>query len=204
MIEIDRALADLSDIRSRLAAGTLFQGFGPAIIATTGGLAIVVAIAQTLWPTLLADTPERLLAVWIAAAMVAAGLIGVEMIARSQRHHGGLSTAMIVNTIEQFLPAGFAGAVIGAVLLKFAPQNLWMLPGLWQLLVALGIFAAVRSLPRAVLLAAGWYFVSGTAVLILGSEEQTLSPWMMGVPFGTGQFLVAAVLHFAEGQRDEG
>lgn len=204
MNDLDKALADITDIRSRLAAGAMFQGFGPAVIAATGALALAGAAAQTLWRDLLADTPESFLALWIAIAIVAAGLIGIETIARSRRRHGGLATAMILNAVEQFLPAGFAGAAIAAVLLKFAPQNVWMLPGLWQILVALGIFAAARSLPRAVALPAGWYFVAGAAVLIVASQEQTLSPWMMGLPFSIGQLLVAAVLHFAEGECDEG
>jgi hypothetical protein len=124
------------------------------------------------------------------------------MIARSRRRHGGLSTAMIVNALELFLPAGFAGAVIAAVFLKFSPLNYWMLPGLWQIFVALGTFAAARCLPRTVMLAAAWYFLAGTAVLIMASKELTLSPWMMGLPFGIGQLLMAAVLHFAEGEYD--
>ncbi len=202
MTELDKALADIADIRSRLAAGTMFQGFGPAVIASSGLLAFAGAAMQTLWPDL-AGTPEAFLAVWAGIAAVAAGLIGAEMIARARRHHGGLSSAMIFNAIEQFVPSAFAGAALAAILLRFSPQNVWMLPGLWQILVALGLFAAVRSLPRGVMLPAGWYFLSGAAVLIGASEEQALSPWMMGLPFGLGQLLAASVLHFAQGGRHE-
>ena len=31
-------------------------------------------------------------------------------------------------------------------------ETLWVLPGLWQVLVSLGVFASVRSLPRSVAL----------------------------------------------------
>jgi hypothetical protein len=54
-----------------------------------------------------------------------------------------------------------------------------------------------------VVLAAAWYFVAGTATLVIGSADQNLSPWMMGLPFGIGQLLLAAVLHLAEGTGDE-
>jgi hypothetical protein len=202
MTDVDKALADLADIRTRLAAGTLFQGFGPAVIAMSGFLAFAAAAAQALWPDPLANSPEIFLAAWIAVAVVAAALIGIEMVARSRRRHGGLSTAMIVHALEQFLPAGFAGAVTTAVFLKFSPLNTWMLPGLWQIFVALGTFAAARCLPRTVMLAAAWYFLSGTAVLIVAAGELALSPWMMGLPFGIGQLLMAAALHFAEGEYD--
>lgn len=202
MTELDKALADLAHIRARLAAGTLFQGLGPAAIAATGLLALATAEAQALWPHRLAASGEIFLAIWVAVAIAAAALIGGEMIARSRRRHGGLSTPMIVNALEQFLPAGFGGAAVAAVFVRFSPQNCWMLPGLWQIFVALGIFAATRCLPRTVMLAGAWYFLAGTAVLILASEDEALSPWLMGLPFGAGQLLIAATLHFAEGESD--
>jgi hypothetical protein len=202
MTELDKALADLAHIRARLVAGTLFQGFGPAAIAVTGLLAIATAEAQAFWPDALARSGQRFLTIWVAVAIAAAALIGCEMIARSRRRHGGLSTSMIVNALEQFLPAAFGGVAVAAVFVQFSPQSCWMLPGLWQIFVALGIFAAARCLPRTVMLAGAWYFLAGTAVLILASQDETLSPWLMGLPFGAGQLLMAAALHFAEGDGD--
>jgi hypothetical protein len=207
MRNLDRALADITSIRSQLAAGTMFRGFGPAVIAATGGLALVTAGAQSVWPDELAREPFVFLMCWAATAVVSAALIGAEMLARSRRHHAGLADAMILNAIEQFLPAGFAGGAIAGVLLIFAPEALWILPGLWQILVALGIFASVRTLPRSITLVGAWYFVAGICVLIIASFSQTLSPqnlspWSMGLPFAIGQFLMAAVLHFASGEHD--
>lgn len=202
MRNIDRALADISDIRSQLASGTLFRGFGPAVMAVTGVLALITAGAQTIWAAELARDPRIFLLCWGAAAVISAGLVGAEMLARSRRHHAGLADAMVMNAIEQFLPAGFAGGAIACVLLVFAPGSLWLLPGLWQILVALGIFASVRSLPRAISLVGAWYFVAGICVLIIASMNQDLSPWMMGLPFAIGQFLMAAVLRLASGEHD--
>jgi hypothetical protein len=85
---------------------------------------------------------------------------------------------------------------------KFAPETLWMLPGLWQVLVSLGIFASVRSLPRTVAFAGAWYFLAGFTALLLASESHALSPWIMGLPFVIGQLLMAALLHFASGETD--
>jgi hypothetical protein len=124
------------------------------------------------------------------------------MQARSQRHHSGLADAMIHQAVEQFLPAGIAGLVLAVMLWKFAAEALWMLPGLWQVLVSLGVFASVRSLPRSVAFAGGWYFVAGFGTLILASQSHALSPWTMGLPFAIGQFLMAAILHFASGETD--
>lgn len=200
MREVDRALADIANIRSHLAAGTMFRGFGPAVMAFTGLLAIATAGAQSIWPALLAGDPLTLLGCWVVTAVISAFLIGAEMLARSRRHHGGLADVMIWNAIQQFLPAGIAGGAVGLVLVRFAPESLWILPGLWQVLVALGIFAFVRSMPPLIALVGAWYFVAGIGVMIVAGSAESLSPWIMGLPFAVGQFLMAAVLRFASGE----
>jgi hypothetical protein len=136
------------------------------------------------------------------AAAFSGLMIWIEMRARSRRHHSGLADAMIHQAAEQFLPAGVAGVLLAVVMWKFAAETLWLLPGLWQILVSLGIFASVRSLPRTVALAGAWYFVSGFAVVVLASQTHTLSPWTMGMPFVIGQSVMAAILYFASGDND--
>ncbi|MDH5556729.1 MAG: hypothetical protein OEZ03_05215 [Alphaproteobacteria bacterium] len=200
MRDVDRALADIANIRSQLAVGTMFRGFGPAVMAVTGLLSIVTAGVQSIWSETLAADPLILLGGWVATAVVCAALIVAEMLARSRRHHGGLADAMIWNAIQHFLPAGFAGGSVALVLARFAPDSLWLLPGLWQVLVALGIFASVRTLPPLIILVAAWYFVAGIAVLIVAGLDRGLSPWMMGLPFAAGQFMMATILYFASGE----
>jgi len=109
---------------------------------------------------------------------------------------------MIHQAIEQFLPAGIAGVLLAVLMWKFAPEALWMLPGLWQILMSLGVFASVRSLPRTVALAGAFYFLAGFAVLLVGSVTHSLSPWTMGLPFAIGQGLMAGILYFATGDSD--
>jgi hypothetical protein len=202
MRDLDKALADIIAIRSQLAAGTAFRGYGPAAVAATGVVALGTAVLQSYWLDDPTHNPIAFFAGWAAAAMLSAVMILIEMRARSRRHHSGLADAMIHQAIEQFLPAGVAGVLLAAMLWKFAPETLWMLPGLWQILVSLGVFASVRLLSRSVALAGGWYFVAGFAVLILASQSHTLSPWTMGLPFVAGQSLMAAVLYFASGEPD--
>jgi len=202
MRDLDRALADILAIRSQIAAGTAFRGYGPATIAITGCLALATAILQFIWldnPTL---HPLTFFAGWTVTAVVSCGVIWVEMQARSQRHHSGLADAMIQQAVEQFLPAGAAGVMLAIMLGKFAPEALWMLPGLWQILVSLGIFASARSLPRMVVFAGAWYFLAGFVTLVVASQSHTLSPWTMGVPFVLGQLLLAAILYVAPGEDD--
>jgi hypothetical protein len=71
-----------------------------------------------------------------------------------------------------------------------------MLPGLWQIIFSLGVFSSCRFLPRMMVTAGAWYLLSGLVCLSLG-DARALSPWAMGIPYGVGQMLVAAVLLFA-------
>ncbi len=202
MRDLDKALADIVTIRSQIAAGTAFRGYGPATMAATGAVALITAVLQ-FW--LLGDPtgePLGFFAGWFVAAALSVLMIGIEMRARSRRHHSGLADAMIHQAVEQFLPAGVAGVLLAVVMWKFAAETLWLLPGLWQILVSIGIFASVRSLPRPVALAGAWYFVSGFSVVVIASQTHTLSPWTMGLPFLIGQSLMAAILHVASGDHD--
>jgi hypothetical protein len=202
MTDLDKALADILAIRHQLAAGTAFQGYGPTAVAGTALVALITALLQFLWLDDPTAHPLTFLFGWTAAALLSAALIFVEMRARSLRHHSGLADAMVQQAAEQFLPAGIAGLLLAVMLWKFAPETLWLLPGLWQVLVSLGIFASARSLPRSVALVGAWYFIAGFTVLILGSVHHTLSPWTMGLPFVIGQSLMAALLHIASEDTD--
>jgi hypothetical protein len=88
------------------------------------------------------------------------------------------------------------------VLFWFAPQSLWMLPGLWQILFGLGVFASGRFLPRAMGMVGFWYLAAGLLSLAFASGAGAFAPWVMGAPFGIGQLLVAAALHFSAGGED--
>jgi hypothetical protein len=202
MEELDRALADITAIRSQLARGTEFRGYGPMTVAATGFVAVAAAGMQALW---LPDPAADLLSyvvIWIATAAISIVLIGIEMVARSRRIHTGLADAMIHAATEQFTPAGVAGALLTFVLFRFAPQSLWMLPGLWQIIFSLGIFASCRSLPRPMFAAGVWYLAAGLVGLAFANGVHAYSPWAMAVPFGVGQLLIAAVLYWSVGEND--
>ena len=202
MRDLDKALADITAIRSQMARDTEFRGYGPATVAATGLLALLAGAVQALW---LADPVSEVsayLALWIATATFSAILVGIEMVARTRRIHTGLADEMIHAAIEQFMPAGVAGALITFVIWRFAPQSLWMLPGLWQIVFSLGVFASCRSLPRPMLGVGAWYLAAGLANVALASEQHAFSPWAMAVPFGAGQFFMAVVVYRNIGESD--
>ena len=202
MEELDRALADITAIRSQLARGTEFRGYGPMTVAATGFVAMAAAGFQAVWLPQPASDLLGYVAIWVATAAVSIALIGIEMVARSRRIHSGLADAMIHAATEQFIPAGVAGALLTFVLFRFAPQSLWMLPGLWQIVFSLGIFASCRSLPRPMFGAGVWYLATGLASLAWANGAHAYSPWAMAAPYGLGQLFIATVLYWRVGEGD--
>lgn len=194
MHDLDKALADIVAIRSQLARDTAFRGLGSATLAATGLLALTTAGGQALWLGDSTTRPLLFFSLWIATAIAAVALVGIEMVRRSRRLHSGLADVMVWNAIEGFLPAAGAGACLALVLARFAPDQIWMLPGLWQVLVGLGLFASARILPRAVQGAGAWYLLAGLAGLAAASGTHALSPWLMGLPFAVGQGWLALIM----------
>ena len=195
MNDLNRALGDINSIRRQMARSTEFRGYGPATLAATGLIAVLAAGVQAL---LLPDPASHIstyLSIWICTAALSAALTGVQMYTRTRRMHSGMSQEMMYMAVEQFLPAVGAGLLITIVLVRYVPAALWMIPGIWQVIFSLGIFSSCRFLPRPMLAAGAWYLLTGLACIALGGSR-ALSPWAMGIPYGAGQLLVAAILLF--------
>jgi hypothetical protein len=194
MRDLQKALADISAIRGQMARGTTFRGYGPAALSATGCLALLVAAIQAAWLNDPASDIGSFLGLWIATAGISVVIVGMEAVRRSQRAHSGLADDMLRTAAEEFVPAAMAGVLLTAVIVRFASGSAWMLPGLWQIVFSLGVFASCRSLPRPMITVAVWYLIAGLVSLALASETQSISPWAMGLPFGVGQFLAAFLL----------
>ena len=193
--DLNEALTVISAIRSQMARTTLFRGYGPATVAATGLLAVGAAVAQAAW----IEEPARhlvpYLVLWTGTAALCAGLVAAEMVARTRRAHGDLANEMLSAALEQFVPAGVTGGLLTLMLQSVSPESAWLLPALWQLFVALGVFASCRFLPAPIFWVGTWYLVCGLGTLVFARGVHALSPLAMAVSFGVGQLLTAAILY---------
>ncbi len=193
MNDLYKALGDISSIRKQMASATEFRGYGPATLATTGVFAI---LAGSLQKILVPDPVNHIsayLTIWISTAVLSATLTGVQMYTRTRRLHSALSNEMLRMAVEQFLPSVGGGLLLTIVLMRYVPSASWMLPGLWQIIFSLGIFSSCRFLPKPMIAAGAWYLLAGLSCIAIGGSR-ALSPLTMAIPFGAGQFLVAAIL----------
>ncbi len=202
MTDLDRALADITAMRRQMTQATMFRGYGPAALAATGVVAMLGAAMQAVWIDVPVQNFSSYLVLWMLVAMAAVAIIVIEAVRRSTQEHSGLADDMLKAAAEQFLPAALAGVLLTAVIATQVPQAIWMLPGLWQIVLSLGVAAACNSLPRPMIAVSLWYLGCGVACLAYTQGGAALSPWAMGVPFGVGQILSAVLLKFCFGGDD--
>ncbi|MGC3972458.1 MAG: hypothetical protein QM775_35475 [Pirellulales bacterium] len=192
-MELHEALGQIRVIRRQMARSETFRGYR-AWPTALGGL--IACGAAALQPWLVPQPAEQLpryLALWIGVAAIA----GIWAAGDAWRRHRGADTLQSTLTrlaMEQFVPSVAAGTALTAALVFAAPSQAWLLPGLWAVVFALGLFASQRLLPRLMVVPAVWYLAVGCTCIALGPERAGLAPWVMAATFGFGQAAVALVL----------
>ena len=137
----ERAAESIEFIREtmvRSASFTAVPGQGGAAMGAIGVLTALLASG--------ADTPERWLATWLVAAVVAAPIGLTATILKARRNHVALWSASGRRFMQGFLPAIVAGAALTLALVR--ADRIELLPATWLLLYGAGILAgATASIP---------------------------------------------------------
>ena len=195
-MELREALTQISEIRRQMARSEVFRGYRSLTVGISGVLALFAAACQPYLVPSPTSELERYLTLWISVAAVSLIVVGGEMCWRARIAGSGLARQMTLLAVEQFLPSVVVGALLTTCIYRGAPEVAWMLPGLWSLVFSLGVFASYRLLPRQVFWVGLYYAVCGFGCLLWGQGSNALSPWQMGISFGGGQLLSAAILYW--------
>jgi len=195
-MELREAMRQISDIRRQMAQSEVFRGYRSITVGFSGVLGILAAVCQPL----LVASPERqlggYLCLWITVAAASLVVAGSELYWRARVTGTGWAREMTLLAVGQFLPCVVVGALLSLCIYRSAPQVAWMLPGLWSLIFGLGVFASYRLLPRQVFWVGSYFVVCGCGCLLWGQGDHAFSPWQMGISFGGGQLLGAAILYW--------
>ena len=193
MIEVNRAIADLAEVRTRLAAAQRFRGIS-GIAAIASG---IVALGAGAYQAIMLPGPhtaleqQRYLAIWIAclvfALLINYGAIGVWL----ARNWNTRSRSEIRSVGMTILPAIMLGGVATIALVRHAEFGL--LPGLWCGAYAIGLFASRTMLPRGAPWVAAAFGCAG-ALLMLWNGIDPLAWFVMPLVFGTGQIAIGALV----------
>jgi hypothetical protein len=192
-MEVRQAIADIAEVRDRLATVQRFGGYsGWAAVASgmvalcAGGIQAAIAPRpQT------ADAERDYLTLWLLCLAAALALnYGAILIWRA-RHRDTQSRFQIRTVGMSILPAIAAGGVITAALVRHGWFTL--LPGMWCATYALGLFASRALVPSAVVFVAVAFGAAAT-FLLFAPDAIALSWWTMPVAFGVGQVAIGAIV----------
>jgi hypothetical protein len=199
-MELSDALAQISEIRQHICRTEVFRGCRWLTVGFSGVLGFVAATIQTCYIAQPQQQLTQYLMLWVGAAALSVAVVGAEIFFRTRAAPSIVARQTTRLAVEQFMPCLVAGGALTAIIIRRASDAAWMLPGLWAVIFSLGLFATHRLLPRAVFWVGMFYLACGAMALAGGREGIALSPWTMGLTFGIGQLLLAAIFYFSQEQ----
>lgn len=190
-MDLVEALDRIDAIHTHLTRGEQYRGYRPAALALSGVAGLIAALAQ---PAVVDEhDPLAFVRYWVVIALLCAAVAGGATVFAYLFREDDLARRRTRVVMRQFLPCLLAGALVTVTLTRppYQDSAVTLLPGLWALLYGLGTAASLPYLPRAAGLVTAWYLAAAGVVFFLDALP---GGWVVGVPFGVGQLLAAAVL----------
>jgi hypothetical protein len=202
-MDLTNALDRIEEIHAQMAKGEVFRGYRPVPVAVAGAVGL---LAGWLQPRLLpaGDDGTAFLWYWLAVAALNVALIGGVIAAGYRRVPDPFARRHTLRVLGQFLPCLAAGAVVSLALPALDPGLVRLLPGLWALLLGLGIFASRPYLARATGWVALFFLLAGSAFLAFPTPDLARLGALNGTVFGAGLLAAAVVLHLDLPRGDRG
>lgn len=193
-VEVERALADLTEVRDRLASVQRFRGYSSRVAAGTGAIALVGGVVQLILvphPSSMADV-RLYLTIWLSCLAASLALYYTNIVTWRARNRG-LHAAYQTRTVSlSILPALGVGAILSlAAYLQNVPA---MLPGIWYVCYGLGLFASRTMIPKGVMYVATMFGLAGTVLLLMPNLWPGLVWWVMPAGFSIGQFWIGRLI----------
>ncbi len=195
-MDVSQAMEDLALIKRQLQKAQVFRGYRAWVASSTGVLALLGALAQTM---LVPDPVGHLktyILLWLTVAVVAS-LVGLSPVIRQilwpdteSEHHKAVSLLI------RLMPMFAAGMIVTLALYRGAPEHAGVLPGIWAALLGMGLCSCVPVLPPAIRWVGAWYLLCSGVSLWLCRGDYLFSAWAMAGAFGVGQMIAAGVLHW--------
>jgi hypothetical protein len=192
-MEVRQAMADLAEVRVRLATVQRFDGYSGNAAFASGVVAILAGVVQALLAPqpATAQAREIYLTIWLTCLGFALAINYGAIVVWRTRNRGEQAGAQFRTVGMSIVPAIAAGGVVTLALVLRGLDDL--LPGMWCATYALGLFSSRAMVPRDVVLVAA-AFGAVAAVLLLAPNIHPLAWWIMPAAFGIGQIVIGAIV----------
>jgi hypothetical protein len=191
-MRVNDALDQITQIHDHLARAEQYRGFHPLAVAASGLIGVLAAAVQP-W-VVATDDSTAFVRFWLIVAAAGGGVGLSPAVDAYVRREDEFARRRTRRVIGQFLPCVVAGLCVTLAVGRFGGQTVALLPGLWAVLFALGVFAARPYLPRATGWVGLYYLGAAAAMLANPPADFTQAGWTFGLVFLVGQLATAAVL----------
>lgn len=189
MRDLERALADIAEVRERLGHVQRFKGYSGIAAITSGAFALACGPLQAMLVPRVQTVHEGHLyfALWFACC-AASILVNYGAIAHWYVNDATARERWQTATVGlSIVPALILGAMLSVAFLR---ANLYAyLPAVWYGCYGVGLFASRTMVPRAVVPIAAAFLIAGVLLLFV-PPSIALSGWVLSLGFGVGQILI--------------
>lgn len=193
MTDLERALADIAEVRERLGHTQRFRGYSAIAAAASGVFALVAGALQLLlFPHVQSVQQGHLyFALWFVCC-AASVLVNYGAIAHWYVNDATARDRWQTATVGlSMVPALVLGAMLSFALLR---ANLFeFLPGVWYGCYGVGLLASRTMVPRAVVPIAAAFMIAGMGLLFLPAPL-ALQWWVLSLGFGAGQLGIGFII----------
>lgn len=193
MTDLERALADIAEVRERLGHVQRFRGYSALAAAVSGMFAIAAGAVQALLVPRVQTPHEGHLyfALWFVCC-AASVLVNYGAIAHWYVNDATARDRWQTATVGlSMIPALVLGAILSFALLR---ENLFaFLPGVWYGCYGVGLFASRTMVPRAVVPIAAAFMIGGMGLLFV-PPSIALQWWVLPLGFGVGQLAISLII----------
>jgi hypothetical protein len=191
--DLERALADIAEVRERLGQVQRFKGYSGLAALVSGILAMAAGVVQWLLvPAVLTPHQGRLyFAIWFACCAVSV-IVNYSAIAHWYVNDATARERWQTATVGfSILPALLLGAALSFALLR--ADLIAFMPGVWCGCYGVGLVASRTTLPRAVVPICVAFLTAGAALLFV-PPAVALAPWVLPATFGLGQITIGMLV----------
>ena len=190
MMELQRALSDLAEVRDRLAQLQRFEGYSAPAAAASGVVAIVASLAQRMLAPmpLTPEAQHTYLLIWFSCLAVALLLNYGAVTAWLIKHRAPGARSRFRTAAISIAPSIVLGGALSIALIDHGAYSL--LPGTWFAFYAIGLFASRGSIPTSTIVVTAFFALLALMFLITPLVAAALAWWVMPLGFGAGQLVI--------------
>jgi hypothetical protein len=192
----NEALDKIAEIHRLVGRARTFGGFRSSVTLFSAAVAVITAVAQSVWMPDPAAHAIAYLILWFSAGAVCLAAVAAAAALRCRQLDSTLQRDLALQVFRQLAPCLVMAGLVTLVLCETAWNSIWIAPGLWSIFAGLGVLACRPLLPRGTAAVGAFYLLAGVVSIAVSPRIGLFSPWLMAVPFGLGQTAAAGILYW--------